>query len=114
MGARAQDEAPATPTAIVIQGTATHYGSSYNGSPLGCGGTYWGSDPTIVAVGPSRYSEWPCGSQLTVSGPAGSLTVTRQDSCPGCSANMIDLSEAANEAVCGAPAHTCSVSIERN
>lgn len=94
-----------------VEGWATHYGSSYEGLSMGCGGVYRGADASIVAVGPSRYVEWPCGALLRVSGPAGSITVQRQDACPGCSANVIDLSEAANEAVCGQPS-TCRVEIE--
>lgn len=97
-----------------IQGTATHYGESYQGSPMGCGGRYSSFDPSIVAVGPSRYREWPCGTELIVEGPAGSIVVTRQDSCPGCSPNMLDLSEAGNATVCGAPAHTCPVTIRES
>jgi len=98
------------PLQVQVPATATHYGSDYNGRPLGCGGTYWGTDPSIAAVGPSRYSDWPCGTPLLVEGPAGSAVVTRQDACPGCGANTIDLSEAASTLVCGRPV-TCQVSI---
>lgn len=94
-----------------IEGTATHYGRSYQNQPLGCGGRYDTNDPTIAAVGPARYSQWPCGTRLLVSGPAGSAILERKDSCPGCSPTMIDLSEAANELVCGSPPHTCRVTI---
>lgn len=94
-----------------IDGTATHYGAAYNGSPMGCGGRYSSDDVSIVAVGPSRYAAWPCGTQLVIDGPEGSIVVTRQDSCPGCAPNMVDLSEAGSVAVCGAPAHTCRVEI---
>jgi hypothetical protein len=38
--------------------------------------------------------------------------VERQDACPGCGANVLDLSEAGNELVCGIPPHTCRVTIE--
>ena len=91
-----------------IQGVVTHYGSSYQGSPMNCGGVYSTSDPTIAAVGPARYATWECGQRIEITGPSGSIVVQRTDSCPGCSANMIDLSESGNEAVCGAPSHTCN------
>lgn len=82
---------------------ATHYGTSYNGSPLGCPGygTYSSSDPSIAAVGPPYYSQWPCGTVLELEGPAGTLVVIRQDSCPGCGSELIDLSEAGILQVCG-------------
>ena len=97
---------------------ATHYGESYNGSPMGCispNGSrqyYDSNNPTILAVGPTRYAEWPCGTQLLITGPAGTIQVTRTDSCPGCSHNVIDLSELGNELVCGSPPHTCRVTIQ--
>jgi expansin (peptidoglycan-binding protein) len=94
-----------------INGTATHYGESYNGLRMGCGGVYSSNDPTIAAVGPARYAEWPCGTTLEISGPDGSIIVQRTDSCPGCSATMVDLSESGNAAVCGSPPHTCRVTI---
>ncbi len=93
-----------------IAGYATHYGESYNGSPLGCGfGPYSSANPTIVAVGPARAGSMPCGTSIQVCGPAGCIVAMRQDSCPGCSAYVLDLSEAGNAAVCGAPAHTCDI-----
>ena len=106
---------------------ATHYcrgyaDCSYAGQPLGCGnGVYDPYDPTIVAVGPSRYAEWPCGTKLRVcaretfpslqGGPflggyqelvvpgMWCINVARQDSCPGCGHYLLDLSEAAFEAL---------------
>ena len=92
----------------------THYGESYNGQPLGCGtGDYNSDDPTIVAVSPARYAEWPCGTRLTICGPAGCIEATRQDACPGCSANVVDLSEAGFGAVYGPGASgSCRVTIE--
>lgn len=91
--------------------TVTHYGYEYNGRQMGCGGMYSSSDTSIVAVSPIRYSQWPCGTVLQVTGPAGSIQVVRQDSCPGCHANMIDLSEAGIIAVCGSLG-TCRVEVE--
>lgn len=94
-----------------IQGTATYYHPMYNGGTTSCGQTYWASDPTAAAVGPARYDEWPCGTQLLITGPSGSTVVTRQDKCPGCSATKIDLSERGSTLVCGRPT-TCSVTIQ--
>lgn len=95
-----------------IHGVATHYGYSFNGLPLGCGnGLYSSDDPTIVAVSPARYQQWPCGTRLQVCGPADCMVVTRQDSCPGCHANMFDLSEAGSTRVCGGRPHTCEVTV---
>jgi len=83
--------------------TATHYGESYNGSPLGCSGygVYSSSDTTIAAVGYPYTAAWPCGTVLVLEGPAGTLTVVRQDTCPGCGAGLIDLSESGIIQVCG-------------
>lgn len=95
---------------------ATHYGSRFEGGQLGCerrGVVYRGSDPTIVAVSPQRNAEWPCGTLLRVTGPAGSIVVRRQDTCGGCGLTMIDLSEAGSIAVCGGRPHTCSVTVQR-
>ena len=102
------------PTGPRLQGWATNYGRSYNGRPLGCSGfgNYSADGDWIAAVGPDRYDSWPCGTTLRLSGPAGTALVVRADACPGCMANVIDLSEAANELVCGPPAHTCQVVIQ--
>ena len=99
-------------SAGAIQGQATHYGASYAGRPMGCGGIYDPANQTIVAVGPARYSEWPCGAALQVCGAGGCIVVTRQDACPGCHANVIDLSESGNSLVCGGAPHTCRVTIQ--
>ncbi|HWO73125.1 MAG TPA: hypothetical protein VNN21_06165 [Dehalococcoidia bacterium] len=102
------------PVSAALRGWATHYGESFAGQPLGCGyGPYYPWDASIVAVGPSRYREWPCGTLLQVCGPAGCIVAVRQDSCPGCASNVVDLSEAGNELVCGSPPHTCRVTIQR-
>lgn len=109
--------------------TATHYGKSYEGQPLGCGLLYHSDDPGILAVGPSRYTEWPCGTRLLVCGESSpSLVVTGQntvsmwvprcisvvrvDSCPGCGHWLVDLSETGIEAVCPGQ-DVCQVWIER-
>ena len=96
----------------LISGHATSYGASYNGQAMGCGGVYSSNDITIMAVSPERYREWPCGTRVQVCGPAGCIVVTRQDACPGCYANLVDLSEAGNAAVCGSPPHTCRVTLQ--
>jgi hypothetical protein len=107
-----QEAAPSAPSGTTYHGQATHYGPSFNGQPLGCGnGVYSSHDPSIVAVSPARYAEWPCGTQLQVCGPGGCVVATRQDACPGCHPNVVDLSEAANSIVCGGQPHTCSVTI---
>lgn len=99
-----------------MTGIATHYGASYDDGRHGLGcvgmGVYVGSDPTIAGV---QYPEhdllFPCGSQIEVSGPGGTIIVTRRDSCPGCRAQgkLIDLSEAGIAAVCYPGASTCEV-----
>lgn len=94
--------------------TATHYGTSFQGRPLGCNGAgyYDSTNPRILAVGPSLYQTIPCGTQVTIVGPTGTLVVTRMDSCPGCDRlNMLDLSEAGITIVCGG-LYTCKVTIE--
>ena len=85
----------------------THYGVGYNGQPMGCGGVYLSENPTIIAVGPDHYAEWPCGTFIVVCGPNGCIVGVRQDSCPGCSFGVLDLSEAGIEIVCGAGAGQC-------
>lgn len=106
-----QEGASTNSTEVV---TATHYGYSYHGQRMGCAnaGSYSSYDPTILAVGPSRYAEIPCGTQVQITGPAGTIITTRQDSCPGCSRNMIDLSEQGSIEVCGGRPHTCRVTME--
>ena len=84
-------------------GEVTHYGIGFQGSQMGCpgSGVYDTNDTTIVAVGPSQYQQWPCGTGFYISGPNGSIWATRQDSCPGCGTNHLDLSEAGMLTVCG-------------
>lgn len=84
--------------------SATHYGVSYNGRPLGCGtGLYSSENSEIAAVAPSRYLEWPCGTRLQITNPANgaTLNVVRHDACPGCGHNTIDLSEKGLDILCG-------------
>lgn len=100
------------PTHPPVRGRTTHYGASYHGQPMGCGGTYNTNNTAILAVSPDRYADWPCGTKMKISGPAGSVFVERTDACPGCSGNQIDLSEAGFIAVCGSlAAGACSVDI---
>ena len=83
---------------------ATRYGESYNGSTLGCGGgVYSSADVSILAAPPAKYSAWPCGTVLRITNPANgrSIVVRRADSCPGCAANHVDLSEAGIAALGG-------------
>ena len=95
-----------------VRGSATHYGESYQGQTMGCGGTYDTNNTAIVAISPDRYADWPCGTKMKISGPSGSVFVERTDACPGCSGNHIDLSEAGFIAVCGSlAAGTCGVDI---
>jgi hypothetical protein len=97
----------------VEPGIVTHYGVSYNGNRMGCHGTPYSSEnETIIAVGPADYGEWPCGTTLRVCGPTGCVVGFRQDSCPGCGPNHLDLSEAGINTVCGDQAHVCRVQIE--
>jgi hypothetical protein len=101
------------PAGPELRGWATHYGESFTGGVLGCGtGLYDPRNPVILAVGPSRYREWPCGTLLRVCGPAGCAVVERHDSCPGCGPSVVDLSEAGNALVCGEPPHTCRVTMQ--
>jgi hypothetical protein len=87
----------------VVEGSATHYGASYEGQPLGCAGhgVYRGADFSIVAVGYGDGRRWPCGTELVICS-AGCIRAVRQDTCPGCGTGHVDLSEAGFEAVCGA------------
>ena len=105
-----------TPVRAGLTMRATHYGESYNGQRMGCpgAGAYDSADLSILAVSPSRYRDWPCGTRLLVRGPQGRIVVVRQDACPGCDKHgwpeMIDLSEAGHAAVCGIG--TCVVTVE--
>lgn len=82
---------------------ATYYHPSLHGNQMGCfrGDTYNRYDADIAAVSPTISYHYPCGATIIVSGPQGTIQVTRRDICPGCRANHIDLSEAAFEQVCG-------------
>ncbi len=111
--AEPQPEQNLVPSTPIIRGWATHYGVSYQDGVLGCGTGHYDTDnPDIIAVGPSRYAEWPCGTKLRIRGPAGCITATRHDACPGCSPNVLDLSESGNKLVCGVPPHTCRVTLQ--
>lgn len=90
----------------------THYGEQYNGQILGCGNGYYASDnPTIVAVGPEWEGQMPCGTLLQICGAGGCIVAQRQDSCPGCSPILFDLSESAFATVCGVPSGVCNATV---
>ena len=105
--------ATSTPLPGSLNGTVTHYGVEFQGLPLGCGGFYDTDDASIIAVGPDHYDDWPCGTPLEVCGPAGCIEGERQDSCPGCAPNQLDLSEAGIAIVCGAGESICEVTIRQ-
>jgi len=83
-----------------VAGTATHYGTNYQGGALSCDtGYYDTNDKTIVAVG--YESPWKCGDELVITGAAGTIFATVQDRCAGCGPYHLDLSEAGQLATCG-------------
>lgn len=114
----------------------THYGVSYQGQGMACGGVYDTADEGIVAVGPPYYRSIPCGTPLLLSPPDFSdacldildrfgrdevnnrgvhglpcLLAMRTDSCPGCGSALLDLSEAGQRVLCGAVGENCRVRI---
>jgi hypothetical protein len=105
----------------LVLGTITPYADSLTGNTLGCNGygAYEPENPTIIAVSPDRYEEWPCGTTLGICGvdaDTGVITScvvgVRQDSCPGCTANHLDVSRAIFEIICGS-ANRCPVVITK-
>jgi hypothetical protein len=102
-----------TPVELVPDVAVTHYGPSFNGQKLGCSEARYASDNGgIIAVGPERSAEWPCGTVLRVCGPGGCMVGERQDGCPGCDAYHIDVSEEGLYLVCGPGSGVCRASIE--
>jgi hypothetical protein len=79
---------------------------------MACGGFYVSHDTSITAVSLARDAEWECGVHLEVCGRSGCLRAVRQDSCPGCDRNHVDLSEAGIVQVCGDAADLCDVTIQ--
>lgn len=113
LAASRPEEPPLIPFGEAVEGHVTHYGDAYNGYSLGCGfGPYSSDDPTIVAVGPAREAEWPCGARLEVCGPGGCIVAMRKDGCPGCGPSTIDLSEAGLLKVCGPGTGACRARIQ--
>lgn len=102
-----------TPLGTIDGAYVTHYGKSFNGQSLGCDASpYSSDDASIVAVGPSRDSEWPCGTILRICGPGGCLVAEREDGCPGCGPYHVDLSEQGLYLVCGPGSGVCQASVE--
>jgi hypothetical protein len=102
-----------TPLNAVEGAYVTHYGQSFNGQALGCKtGAYSSDDAGIVAVGPERDAEWPCGTILRICGPGGCLVAAREDGCPGCGPDHVDLSEEGLYLVCGPGSGVCQANIE--
>jgi hypothetical protein len=55
----------------------------------------------------------PCGSPLRICGPTGCIEGgVREDSCPQCWGDWVDLSTAGIAAVCGPEVSSCNVSVE--
>lgn len=111
VAAQTNDETQTQP--VVESGRATHYGVSYQGQNMGCAGAgrYDTNNPYILAVSPALYASVPCGTLIHIQGPAGALVTPRTDSCPGCTRNLLDLSEAGSTIVCGRPS-TCNVTFQ--
>lgn len=82
-----------------LSGTASYYAQIFEGGRTACGTVFSHSDPTVAAT---RTGGWACGTRLTLTGPAGTLTVTRLDGCGGCGPTDVDLSMAGFQRVCGA------------
>jgi len=94
-------------------GPATPYSDSLAGNSLGCQnrGVYNPADLTVVAIGPARAAQYPCGTPLQVCGANGCISASRKDSCPGCGTNGIDVSRAAFKVLCGA-VNSCQVTVK--
>jgi hypothetical protein len=109
-------QAPGGPTLLTVeeatQVKVTHYGTRFSGRTLGCGdGVYASHDVTIVAVSPDRNKQWRCGYLLEICGEGGCIVGVRQDTCPGCGTNHVDLTEQGLDLVCGPDKGVCSASV---
>jgi hypothetical protein len=110
-----------TPTATMVivpgtfVGTATPYSSTLAGNSMGCAGSgkYDPNDITVIAVGATQHTQFPCGTRLEVCGTVGCITGVRKDSCFACGPMAIDLSRSGFNATCGASANSCSVRIRQ-
>jgi LysM repeat protein len=101
------------PGSATFTGTAMPYSDSLTGNSLACpaAGFYSPNDFTVVAFGPARSAQFPCGSPIEVCGLTSCITGLRKDSCPGCSPDGIDVSRAAFRLLCGSAANSCSVRV---
>jgi hypothetical protein len=90
----------------------THYGTRFSGRTLGCGdGTYTSEDVSIIAVPTARNKQWRCGMLMEVCGPNACIVGVRQDTCPGCETNHLDLTEQGLDLVCGPNQGVCRASL---
>ncbi|KAK7429011.1 hypothetical protein QQZ08_004418 [Neonectria magnoliae] len=73
----------------------------YNPGLGACGQTHGDNDLIAAVAAPLYDTSNPCGRQIRVSGPAGSVEVVVVDRCGGCGYNDLDLSPAAFQQAVG-------------
>ncbi|KAI8142394.1 RlpA-like double-psi beta-barrel-protein domain-containing protein-containing protein, partial [Fennellomyces sp. T-0311] len=87
-------------------GTATWFVPKDEGGPYGACGPKEDSNSLIVALNHDQYgnmsakSKW-CGKKIRVEGEEGSIDVTINDACPGCSHGSLDLTPRVFKAIIG-------------